>query len=162
MGRFARFGSPRQVRHAWSTTPSKGVFWQGDGLLHLLKGLLARRWYGSEILVDYTFFWWGKKSELNYSLLKSIFGTKVFKNEPSRICGRSAFKNFTWSILKYFVPFDDCKSQYELENGLKICVNNSRRLRNLERNVFFLHINLLFGELVLKRKCKWFQTPCYI
>ena len=30
---------------------------------------------------------------------------KVFKNGPSKICGRRSFKNFTWFILDYFVPF---------------------------------------------------------
>ena len=30
---------------------------------------------------------------------------KVFKNEPSKICGRQPLKIFTWSILKYCVPF---------------------------------------------------------
>ena len=29
---------------------------------------------------------------------------KVFKNRPSKICGRQPLKNFTWSILKNFVP----------------------------------------------------------
>ena len=28
---------------------------------------------------------------------------KVFKNGPSKICGRQPSKNFTWSILEYFV-----------------------------------------------------------
>ena len=27
---------------------------------------------------------------------------KVFKNGPSKICGRQHLKNFTWSILEYF------------------------------------------------------------
>ena len=31
---------------------------------------------------------------------------KVFKNRPSKICGRHPIKNFTWSILEYFDPFD--------------------------------------------------------
>ena len=30
---------------------------------------------------------------------------KVFKNGPSKICGRQPLKNFTWSILEYFVPY---------------------------------------------------------
>ena len=30
---------------------------------------------------------------------------KVFKNKPSKICGRQSLKNFTWSILEYFEPF---------------------------------------------------------
>ena len=29
---------------------------------------------------------------------------KAFKNGPSKICGRELLKNFTWSILEYFVP----------------------------------------------------------
>ena len=29
---------------------------------------------------------------------------KVFKNGRSKICGRQPLKNFTWSILLYFVP----------------------------------------------------------
>ena len=28
---------------------------------------------------------------------------KVFKNGPSKICGREPSENFTWSILEYFV-----------------------------------------------------------
>ena len=31
---------------------------------------------------------------------------KVFKNEPSKICGRQSLKNFTWSVLEYFVTND--------------------------------------------------------
>ena len=27
----------------------------------------------------------------------------VFKNGPSKICGRQSFKNFTWFILEFFV-----------------------------------------------------------
>ena len=30
---------------------------------------------------------------------------KVFKNGPSRICGRQPLKNFTWSILEYFASY---------------------------------------------------------
>ena len=29
---------------------------------------------------------------------------KVFKNGPSKICGRQSFTNFTWSIFECFVP----------------------------------------------------------
>ena len=29
---------------------------------------------------------------------------KVFKNGPSKICGGQLLKNFTWTILEYFVP----------------------------------------------------------
>ena len=30
---------------------------------------------------------------------------KVFQNGPSKICGRQSLKNFTRSILEYFVPY---------------------------------------------------------
>ena len=30
---------------------------------------------------------------------------KVFKNGPSKICGRQPFKNVTWSILEYLDPY---------------------------------------------------------
>ena len=30
---------------------------------------------------------------------------KVFKKGPSKNCGRQPLKNFTWSILEYFLPF---------------------------------------------------------
>ena len=30
---------------------------------------------------------------------------KLFKNGPSKICGRQPLKSFTWSILEYIVPF---------------------------------------------------------
>ena len=29
---------------------------------------------------------------------------KVFKNGPSKICGRQSLKNFTWSIVEYLDP----------------------------------------------------------
>ena len=29
---------------------------------------------------------------------------KVFKNEPSKICGRQPLRNFTWFILEYLDP----------------------------------------------------------
>ena len=31
---------------------------------------------------------------------------KVFKNGSSNICGRQPLKTFTWSTLKYFVPYN--------------------------------------------------------
>ena len=37
-------------------------------------------------------------------ILKIIW-VKVFKNGPSKICRRQLLKNFTWSILEYFVPY---------------------------------------------------------
>ena len=30
----------------------------------------------------------------------------IYHLGPSKICGRRRLKNFTWSILEYFVPFN--------------------------------------------------------
>ena len=35
----------------------------------------------------------------------NLIWIKVFKNGPSKICGRQPLKIFTWSILEYFVPY---------------------------------------------------------
>ena len=39
-----------------------------------------------------------------------IIWVKVFKNEPSEICGGEPLKNFTCSILECFGPFEDKKT----------------------------------------------------
>ena len=36
----------------------------------------------------------------------------VFKNGLSKICGRQPLKNFTWSIIEYFVPFVDIETDF--------------------------------------------------
>ena len=30
---------------------------------------------------------------------------RVFKNGPTKICGRQPLKSFTWSILEYVAPY---------------------------------------------------------
>ena len=53
---------------------------------------------------------------------------KVFKNGPSKICGRQPLKNFIWSILEYFVPYVQANWTRESHNQLpslciiKVCV----------------------------------------
>ena len=49
---------------------------------------------------------------------------KPFKNGPSKICGRQALKNFTWSILEYLNTYNDSIS----DNG-----NNNGNFNNQER-----------------------------
>ena len=47
-----------------------------------------------------------KKKKLEKPLDRSGFQDmwdKVFKNGPSKTCGRQSLKNFTWSIFKYFI-----------------------------------------------------------
>ena len=46
-----------------------------------------------------------KHFPLNQFLIKQIIWDKVFKNEPSKICGRRPLKNFTWPILEYFFRY---------------------------------------------------------
>ena len=36
--------------------------------------------------------------------IKNDIVDKIFKNGPSKICGRQPLKSFTWSIIEYFVP----------------------------------------------------------
>ena len=38
-------------------------------------------------------------------LFRNNIWDKLLKNGPSKICGRQPLKNFTWSILEYFVPY---------------------------------------------------------
>ena len=48
-----------------------------------------------------------------YSDVEDIWD-KLFKNGPSKICGRQPLKNFTWSILEYFVPHIVLESLYSM------------------------------------------------
>ena len=36
---------------------------------------------------------------------RPIMLDRVFKNGPSKLCGRQPLKNFTWPILEYFVSY---------------------------------------------------------
>ena len=49
---------------------------------------------------------YGRKAFLSYILEKSdyTYAFKVFKNGPSKICGRHS-SSFTWSILEYLDPY---------------------------------------------------------
>ena len=38
-------------------------------------------------------------------LFRNNIWDKLLKNGPSKICGRQPLKNFTWSILEYFVSY---------------------------------------------------------
>ena len=35
----------------------------------------------------------------------NVIWDKIFKNGPSKFCGRQPLKNFSWSILQSFVPY---------------------------------------------------------
>ena len=37
-------------------------------------------------------------------LCSGVKWDKLFKNGPSKICGRQPLKTFTWFILEYFAP----------------------------------------------------------
>ena len=61
------------------------------------------------------------KRKRNSASAKYIYmWEREFKNEPGKICGRQPLKNFTWSILQYFVPcmcIFILKKTHYLENG---------------------------------------------
>ena len=54
-----------------------------------------------------------------------IIWDKVFTNGPNKICGRQPLKNFTWSILEYFVSF---KTKY-IPVGIYLLKVNNRNTR---------------------------------
>ena len=37
--------------------------------------------------------------------LSFVYMGQSIQEWPSKICGRQSVKNFTWSILEYFVPY---------------------------------------------------------
>ena len=56
--------------------------------------------------------------------IRLIWG-KVFKNGTSEISGRQLLKNFTWSILEYFVPYVRIKRDTNIFfSYLKILIKN--------------------------------------
>ena len=70
-----------------------------------------------------------KNSVFRHFLRSVLYGTdKVFKNGPSKICVRQPLKNFTWSILEYFVPYDLSVLQYSTYHFLQKPID----LRNLK------------------------------
>ena len=70
--------------------------------------------------VEYCSIFWTPK--LVYWLPKFPgYGTvwvKVFKNGPSKICGRQPLKHFRWSILEYLDPYISRNKQFYLCLGL--------------------------------------------
>ena len=52
-----------------------------------------------------------EEKELERIFNDSDIWDEVFKNGPSKICGRQPLRNFTWPILEYFVQI----SQNSLE-----------------------------------------------
>ena len=61
----------------------------------------------------------GQSIQVGFKCNINHISDKVFKNGPSKICGRQPLKkislqifkrlsstNFTWSVLEYFFPFD--------------------------------------------------------
>ena len=68
--------------------------------------------------------------------LWEIIWDKVFKNRPSKICGRQPFKNFTWSILEYFDPIDAGLNSVGL-NIFKKCLLSFKR--PFAKSIFDIH-----------------------
>ena len=49
---------------------------------------------------------WNGKS-WNCNIEGTFIWVKVFKNGPGEICGRQSLKNLLWSILEYFIPYEN-------------------------------------------------------
>ena len=84
---------------------------------------------------------------------------KVFKNGPSKICGRELLKNFTWSILKYFISCVSFVAMFNPSGPLHF-----RKSHEIKINLnFYFHISLLFlkrfYESLFKAFIKPFETP---
>ena len=47
-----------------------------------------------------------KSVEKSMAFVKIVW-VELFKNRPSKICGRQPLKIFTWSILEYLDPFEN-------------------------------------------------------
>ena len=73
---------------------------------------------------------------------------KVFKNRPSKICERQSLKNFTWSILEYFVPYENCSQLFG--NYTRIIFEQYHALMSLSLtwNVFFVG-NVFFSYFLV-------------
>ena len=56
------------------------------------------------ILICLKIYWVNLIHLLFFSFCYIIRWNKVFKNGPSKSCGRHPLKNFTWPILEYYVP----------------------------------------------------------
>ena len=59
---------------------------------------------------------------------------KVFKNGPSKTCGRELLKNFTWSILEYFVPINVTPNSYK--NGVLPGMSEQGRIQRIFWDTF--------------------------
>ena len=75
---------------------------------------------------------------------------KVFKNGPSKICGRQPLNNFTWSVLEYFVSFVvDCPSIFTASQQL--CTYNEIAI--ISCNLYFTPIaELLVVTWILRQE----------
>ena len=82
-----------------------------------------------------------------FAKIHIIYG--VFENEASKICGRQPLKNFTWSILEYFVP-------YVLKERDFICVTHSSHF-NLN-----LTLNLSLPEPISAQCCVSYRNQSFV
>ena len=72
-------------------------------------------------------------------------GDKVFKNGPSKICGRQPLKNFPWSILECFLPkgapSGSGRMIYEHYDFLTDIYSTSVPVKPLPSDVGAIHVN---------------------
>ena len=84
---------------------------------------------------------------------------KVFKNGPGKICGRQSLKNFTWSILEYFDPYNPSKIFSKKSIIFFILIPNLRMLFTVKKTLsteekrlkeLITDIELIFNNLGIK------------
>ena len=63
---------------------------------------------------------------------------KVSKNGPSKTCGRQLLKNFTWSILEYFVPINLMPNSYK--NGVLPGMSEQGRIQRFFGTLLFQRV----------------------
>ena len=102
---------------------------------------------------------------------------QVFKNGPSKICGRQPLKNFTWSIFEYFFLNESDKLidlsliscfSWQLQGKLRAAINASLTrylsvfpILMIQRQISFLHFclfQLLLLECRLLLTCSLYQS----
>ena len=101
----------------WYTCIFIATLTKNPSFLHYLFGML--------LLIT------GKSGNCLYS--DNIIWDKVLKNGACKICGRQPLKNFTWSILEYYVPYllAEVVSSIKWSNVVHFCKGRQENPKNL-------------------------------
>ena len=77
--------------------------------------------------------WYALTYNCNCLYSDNIIWDKVLKNGPCKICGRQPLKNFTCSILEYYVPYllAEVVSSIKWSNVVHFCKGRQENQKNL-------------------------------